>query len=288
MTVTRVTGLQSIANMVARLAGARGRRVIARGLRNSSRPEDLWFETERVIDTRHGPLRFLCMTEILEWRADWLLTKEPETIEWIDSFAAGDVFWDVGANAGTYTLYAGRRGIRTIAFEPGAGNYHALNRNIHANQLASVATAYCIALSGHTAIDVLNMQNTAAGTALSSFAVTTDETGKRFDPVFTQGMVGYTIDDFIKSFAPPFPNHLKLDVDGIELQILSGARDALHDSRLRSVSIEVEVDSADGPAPVDEPLVAAGFQITWTRQSPMIHDNSKYRQFYNRLYRRSP
>ena len=36
-----------------------------------------------------------------------LLTKEPGTIAWIEGFTEDDVFWDVGANVGLYSLYAG-------------------------------------------------------------------------------------------------------------------------------------------------------------------------------------
>ena len=67
-------------------------------------------------------LKFYCPNGITYWRAKTLLKKEPETIEWIDSFKKDDVFWDVGANVGTYSLYAGMKGIKTLAFEPSAGN----------------------------------------------------------------------------------------------------------------------------------------------------------------------
>ena len=43
----------------------------------------------------------------LIWRADTVLTKELDTIGWIDEFDEGSVFWDIGANVGVYSLYAG-------------------------------------------------------------------------------------------------------------------------------------------------------------------------------------
>jgi len=36
--------------------------------------------------TKFGKIVFFCPGVIPEWRAHTLLTKEPETIEWIDSF----------------------------------------------------------------------------------------------------------------------------------------------------------------------------------------------------------
>ena len=73
----------------------------------------------KTVQTPWGPLRFVCAGETAWWRAEHLLDKEPETLDWIRGFADGDVLWDVGANVGAYALLAGRRsGVRVLAFEP--------------------------------------------------------------------------------------------------------------------------------------------------------------------------
>ena len=46
-------------------------------------------------------------------------------------------------------------------------------------------------------------------------------------------------------FQPPFPNYLKIDVDGLEWSILRGAKQTLGDSRLRSAMIELSVSNQD-------------------------------------------
>ncbi len=51
--------------------------------------------------THHGrSLVFEGPNQICLDRARTVLTKEPGTIAWIDGFAPGEVFWDVGANVG--------------------------------------------------------------------------------------------------------------------------------------------------------------------------------------------
>ena len=50
--------------------------------------------------TEGGDIRFLCPGWLSILRAETLLTKEPETIEWIDSFARSETLWDIGANVG--------------------------------------------------------------------------------------------------------------------------------------------------------------------------------------------
>jgi len=60
-----------------------------------------------TVDTPLGALKMHCPGELPVFRANTLLTKEPETIAWIDTFEPGETLWDIGANVGVYSLYAG-------------------------------------------------------------------------------------------------------------------------------------------------------------------------------------
>ena len=71
------------------------------------------------VKTKNGVLHFFCPGRLPVMRVETLLTKEPDTIEWIDEFEENSVFWDIGANVGTYSLYAGlKKKIEVLAFEP--------------------------------------------------------------------------------------------------------------------------------------------------------------------------
>src|SRR5437879_5933266 len=61
---------------------------------------------------------FVATSALLLWRARTLFSKEPETIEWIRSFGPDDVFYDIGANVGIYSIFAGVRCRKIYAFEP--------------------------------------------------------------------------------------------------------------------------------------------------------------------------
>src|SRR5262245_66103562 len=50
------------------------------------------------VDLPEGALHFVTPTPLLQARASSILSKEPDTISWIDRFESDDVFWDVGAN----------------------------------------------------------------------------------------------------------------------------------------------------------------------------------------------
>ena len=164
-----------------------------------------------------GGIRFYCPTPFCHWRARTLLTNEPETLQWIDSMKPGDVFYDIGANVGCYAMYAARRGLTVVAIEPGAATYAVLQKNIELN--ASSVLAYNVALGRETGMGNLYQEHTEAGRALHSI---------RAGSGFPQSTLVFSLDKLIYQFDLPFPNHIKIDVDGIEADVLAGATDALH------------------------------------------------------------
>jgi FkbM family methyltransferase len=239
-----------------------------------------------VQQTKHGEIRFFCPGQLPEWRARTLLTKEPETLEWIEGFADGDVLWDIGANVGAYSLYAGAKGHSVLSFEPSPSNYYVLCKNIEANQLDDHILAYCVAFAESTRLDTFYMANTDLGGALSSFGEATDWRGQPFNAEFRQAMVGYSVDDFVSRFEPQFPNHIKIDVDGIEDQIVAGAKTTLADRRLKSVLVELDTDREDYCRGVVEVLEASGLALAKKEHAP-DYESGEYSSAYNHIFERS-
>ncbi len=201
-----------------------------------------------LVATNRGPIRFYCPTPLLMSRAASMLAKEPDTIQWIDGFLPDDVFWDIGANVGVFSLYAASMpGVSVRAFEPLASNFHVLSKNFQLNRLGSRAIGYCIAFSGRTGLGILNVDSPAMGSALSHFGEEGEMSkyAHQSSPSAIQGMLGFTVDDFVERFSPPFPTHLKVDVDGLELEILGGAEMTLRDPRLRSAIVELSLSDVD-------------------------------------------
>lgn len=188
-------------------------------------------------------LRLDASTVLLQRRAQNLLGKEPDLIRWIDELPSDATMWDIGANIGTFSLYAAKKKkCKVVAVEPAAANFHALTRNVSLNGLADRIDAYCLALSGVTGLGVLNLSSEAMGAALGQFGEAGAASPWSDGPVVAvHGMLAFTIDDFIARFAPPFPTHMKIDVDGLELAIVDGARCTLADQRLRGVALELSL-----------------------------------------------
>ena len=108
--------------------------------------------------------KFFVPNRFTKFRVDSLLTKEPETIEWIEEFHDGDILYDVGANVGVYSVWAAlSRGTRVYAFEPEAQNYAVLNRNIIYNGLADLMTAYNVAIGDRDGFGTLYLGNFVTG-----------------------------------------------------------------------------------------------------------------------------
>lgn len=198
------------------------------------------------VDIGGASIQFYAPTPLLQWRAKAALTKEPDMTSWLDDLGPDAVFWDIGANVGVFSLYAARRaGCRVVAFEPAAANFHVLARNILLNELSERISAYCVALAGKTGLGVLNLDSTAMGAALSQFGVVGDRSRYMGGNISAQSMLGFTIDRFIELFDPPFPTHIKIDVDGLELAIVEGSVGTLRDPRLRSVMLELSLSNGE-------------------------------------------
>ena len=216
------------------------------------------------VDVPGGTLQFMAPSPLLQARANTVLTKEPDTIQWIDSFEPEDVLWDVGANVGVFSLYAASlRRVRVLAFEPSADNYMVLCKNVEINHLEDRIVPYCVALAGSTELGVLNSPWREMGASLHQFGGKGETSrywsGGKSAPA--QGMIGFTIDNFVEQFKPAFPTRLKLDVDGLEWPILQGARQTLRDPRLRSVMAELPISDVAERDRAMAWLSEAGFEL---------------------------
>ncbi len=173
-----------------------------------------------------------------KWRAQTFLTKEIDTISWINSFNENDVFLDVGANIGIYSLYAANKLSKVWSIEPESLNFAMLNLNINDNGLASKITAIPLSLHKNMKIDKLNIRNLDWGEALNSFETAKDQFGKKFKPNFTQGSFSTTLDNIIKMIGKI--DHIKIDVDGNEEYIIEGGYQNIKERTFKSILIELD------------------------------------------------
>jgi FkbM family methyltransferase len=175
--------------------------------------------------------------------------KEPETVNWIETgMKKGDVLYDIGANVGAYSLLASKYfdgDIKVFAFEPGFQNYHQLVKNVVLNNAEGSVVPLYTALSKETKLDQFNYSTLEFGGAHNALGVAVDYQKETFKPVFQQRIFAFSIDDLVEKYAIPSPNHMKIDVDGIELDILKGAPNTLKQPTLKSILVELEENGSE-------------------------------------------
>lgn len=86
--------------------------------------------------------------------------------------------------------------------------------------------------------------------------------------------MGFTVDAFVKQFDPPFPTHIKIDVDGIEDKIIQGAPETLRDSRLQSLLIELDAGREDYTGTIIQQLEDAGLFLAERDHAEDFHDEA--------------
>jgi len=154
-------------------------------------------------------------------------SKEPLTLRLLDLLGPGDVFLDVGASIGIYSIPAaakvGATG-RVIAVEADPRKATKLAHNVEINHFQGR----------------INVERVVAGEVSSA------DSGER------------TLDSVLVSKQYPDPTVIKIDVDGPELQVLRGLQSTIRtSSRLRLLQVEF----SDSNVELIEYLRGLGFKL---------------------------
>ena len=181
------------------------------------------------------------------YRGRDLMIREPDTLYWIREFMKPDeIFYDIGANIGTYSLYAAKKkNLNVIAIEPESSSYYYLNKNIFLNNLDNKITALNIALNDKDKLSYLRLiKFEVAGTEIN-FDEKLDHKRREFKPIFNQGVFGYSMDSLVEKYGLPTPNHIKIDVGGDDLKIFNGMQKILKSNEIKTVMIELDVETPE-------------------------------------------
>lgn len=141
----------------------------------------------------------------------------------LDHLQAGDTFVDVGANVGVYSLLAaGIAGVEVVSYEPSSIPWSRLVENVEINGLTSVRVCPC-AVGSEAAMVPMTM-----GEDTTDRVVTAAESGR---PV--QLVPQVTLDGELEGGALDGCRValVKIDVEGLEPEVLAGARRLIENQR---------------------------------------------------------
>jgi FkbM family methyltransferase len=191
-----------------------------------------------TIATARGALRFWCLSEVGAKRALAALRHEPDTLAWLDQYLGnGEHLWDVGANIGVYGLYACLRdGVSVTCFEPVASTFAILGRNAILNGFSERIVPLCLATSDTNGVFPMHLSSVESGSSMHALVKPENVRGA-FEAEAVQLVLAIRGDRLVAEFGVQPPQHLKIDVDGHEAQVLEGMGTLL--DKVRTVWIEM-------------------------------------------------
>ena len=139
----------------------------------------------------------------------------------------GDLFVDVGANVGVYTvLAAGCAKARCVSVEPIPTTYRDLIANVRLNELESLVQTLQVGLGAEPG----EMSFTTTGDTINHVLAAGESVEDSASVVVT------TLDDILKNDRPTL---MKVDVEGWETKVLEGAETVLSNDSLTGLIIEL-------------------------------------------------
>ena len=174
------------------------------------------------------------------------LVEPEQTAVFAENIMAGDVFFDVGANVGYYTVFGSRlvgESGQVVSFEPLVRNLSHLYRHITINKLQNVSVIPSACSDEISLAAFSSGQNTAMG----HLANENESQKNAFRKDLT--LVSTVTLDAVAIKLGIVPNAIKIDVEGAELSVLRGGKDkvlpakpkiflSLHSETLRTDSLE--------------------------------------------------
>jgi FkbM family methyltransferase len=235
------------------------RRLRALAYRNAAQPLVQRMDTELLVRAVGGVSviadppdpsgRALAATGLWEWNVGAAIRQNLES---------GDVFVDVGANAGYYTVLSativGPRG-HVYALEPAAATYRKLTRNVAINACDNV-TALCIAAGAATG------EATLYGPALGHDA--TSSLRHRPEAATATTVPVRPLHAVISAEHRSRLKLVKVDVEGHEDDVLRGLEPLLEQGSRPNLIVEVHaLHNAEAPAFVASFCDRHGFRAHW-------------------------
>lgn len=162
----------------------------------------------------------LCNNNLEVNRAKTLIGEEDVLRFLREKFDNGSVFYDIGANIGTHSLYMSKlnRDNIIISFEPERENFAHFVRNISYNEAHNI-DAHNIGLGSSISFGNLFLFSGLPGDGGNTLVPV--------DNAKTQNIILSDLDTYMNLKQLPYPDFVKIDVEGYELQVLLGMKNIL-------------------------------------------------------------
>lgn len=184
-----------------------------------------------------------------------------EMMIWRSHLTRNDIFFDIGANVGLYSLNAAEVGARVISFEPAADMVEALHENLRLNRLTTVDVRGIALLDRVGSVSFGGQDPNRRKVELADTGTGTGSGAGTGDTV--------TLSTLDLEAAGSTPRGMKIDVEGFERLVLAGASTLLESPQLELIQLEwndtCEAALGESREPLARLLVEHGFTLyQWT------------------------
>jgi len=162
----------------------------------------------------------------LNWRVNSFYTEEPIMIDWLKSFKESDIFLDIGANVGTYTLPAITKCKFTYASELDIKNCSLLFENLIMNDFHNKCLILNFGMNDKNNTEEIYYRENSVGDALQSIGREQIIPTKKNSP-FKIKQFCFSLDYIFESFNLEYPTKIKIDVDGNEKKVFDGGKNVI-------------------------------------------------------------
>jgi FkbM family methyltransferase len=196
-----------------------------------------------LISTNQGNVHYADLNQICRQRAETIFFNEPETIQWLRQLQPKDCLFDIGANIGLFSMWAAViNKCQVVALEPDPENVRALGINSFLNSVDEKVTVFPFGASNVAGItDLFLSQRFSPGGSLNSVKYNLTHQLSEADQLKHRIKIySVTVDEIARHMEPSQRYFLKVDVDGLELNVLEGGLQTLSDQKCVSALVELD------------------------------------------------
>ncbi len=179
---------------------------------------------------RHGLNKGMKRKGGLGWLPEFITgsAKTPEQAFWGNINLEDMVVYDVGAFQGLLTLYFARQARTVVSYEPNSRNHACLMENLRLNRVENVIVRKLGVGSEFRTAAMIASPLMPGGASIESNMVEGLE--KSNLPIIREEICVVRLDDDIRDSSLPAPDFIKIDIEGLELAALAGARQTIQAS----------------------------------------------------------
>jgi FkbM family methyltransferase len=219
---------------------------------------------------------------VTRWRAAASLTKEKNTIKWINGFQSNSRFLDVGAHMGIFSLYAAQvKNCDVVSVEPSSITSAILNLNISDNNLGEKIMPISVAVGSNSGLNKYYFTSNSLDAGSGHPYDPINTRGEDYNAKMTQGVSMIKLDDIYSDYGSF--DHLKIDIDGHEIQCLNGAKNLLASDQLKSILIELN-ENDDNYSQIINKINSYNFNIDNELTSESLVSEKRGSKIYNHIF----